>query len=204
MPDDSGTVQNSVQALDPCVPTPRTLALPKACIFIADETSTLPATFCHDFHLFTYFLLSSKRSNTRSNHDMALSYLILSFHTSKSHHQDEETDSIGIPTKNYLFRGRSNNPLILLIRLPHPIKVQLVIGIVPTMRPSLVIRLPVQVLIDNLASRQTGDLIRETDIRKRRRSRMKDGLPRNSRRRIGQFLNQPLERLDVSLEVSDL
>jgi len=46
---------------------------------------------CHNFHLFTYFLLSSKRPNTRSNHDMALSYLILSFHTSKSHHQDEES-----------------------------------------------------------------------------------------------------------------
>jgi len=50
---------------------------------------------CHDFHIFTHFLLSSKRPNTRSNHDMALSYLILSylffpFHTSKSHHQDEE------------------------------------------------------------------------------------------------------------------
>jgi len=38
---------------------------------------------CHDFHLFTHFLLSSKRPNTRSNHDMALSYLFLSFHTSK-------------------------------------------------------------------------------------------------------------------------
>jgi len=40
------------------------------------------------------FLLSSKRPNIRSNHDMALSYLILfilSFHTSKSHHQDEES-----------------------------------------------------------------------------------------------------------------
>jgi len=34
---------------------------------------------CHDFHIFTHFLLSSKRPNTRSNHDMALSYLILSF-----------------------------------------------------------------------------------------------------------------------------
>jgi len=43
---------------------------------------------CHDFHHFTHFLLSLKRPNTRSNHDMALSYLILpflilSFHTSK-------------------------------------------------------------------------------------------------------------------------
>jgi len=38
--------------------------------------------------IFTFSLiifLSSKRPNTRSNHDMALSYLILSFHTSKSH-----------------------------------------------------------------------------------------------------------------------
>jgi len=34
---------------------------------------------CHDFHLFTHFLLSSKCPNTRSNHDMALSYLILSY-----------------------------------------------------------------------------------------------------------------------------
>jgi len=50
-----------------------------------------PPLMCHDFHLFTYFLLSSKHPNTCSNHDMALSYLILSFHTSKSHHQNEES-----------------------------------------------------------------------------------------------------------------
>ena len=37
-------------------------------------------SLCHDFHIFTsLFLLSSKCPNTRSNHDMALSYLILSF-----------------------------------------------------------------------------------------------------------------------------
>jgi len=34
---------------------------------------------CHDFHLFTYFVLSSKCPNTCSNHDMALSYLIFSY-----------------------------------------------------------------------------------------------------------------------------
>ena len=43
----------------------------------------------------THFLLSSKRPNTRSNHDMALSlsYLILPylFTLQKSHHQDEES-----------------------------------------------------------------------------------------------------------------
>jgi len=55
-----------------------------------------------------------------------------------------------------------------------------------------------------LVGRQTGDLVRKTDIRKRRRSWTEDGLPRNSQRRIGQFLNNPLERLDASLEVSDL
>ena len=50
-----------------------------------------PNTHMSRFSPFTYFLLSSKRPNTCSNHDMALSYLILSFHTSKSHHQDEES-----------------------------------------------------------------------------------------------------------------
>ena len=34
---------------------------------------------CHDFHLFTYFLLSPKRPNTHSNHDMALSFLIFPY-----------------------------------------------------------------------------------------------------------------------------
>ena len=40
------------------------------------------ASSCHDFHHFIYFLLfllSPKRPNTRSNHDMALSHLILSY-----------------------------------------------------------------------------------------------------------------------------
>ena len=106
--------------------------------------------------------------------------------------------------KNYLLRGTSYNPLSLLIGLPDPIKVQLVVGIVPSMRPSLVIRLPVQVLVNNLVGRQTGDLIRETGIRKRRGSWMEDGLPWNSRRRIGQLLDQPLKGLDASLKISDL
>jgi len=158
-------------------------------------------TPCHDFHFFTYFLLSSKRPNTSSNHDMVLSYLFtLQSHTIKT----RKADSIAILTKNYLIRRRSHDPLILLIRLPNPIEVQLVVGIVPTMRPSLIIRLPVQVLIDNLTSGQTRDLVRETDVRKRRGSRTEDGLPRNSRRRIGQLLDHPLERLDASLGVSDL
>jgi len=35
---------------------------------------------CHDFHSFySFFFLSLKRPNTCSNHDMALSYLILSY-----------------------------------------------------------------------------------------------------------------------------
>jgi len=52
---------------------------------------------CHDFHpFFTYFFLSSKHPNARSNHNMALSYLILSyllfsFHNSKSHEEDRES-----------------------------------------------------------------------------------------------------------------
>jgi len=73
------------------------------------------------------------------------------------------------------------------------------------MRPSLVIRLPVQVLVDgSLVDGQTGNLIRKTNVRKRRRSWAEDGLPRNSRRRIGQLLDHPLERLNASLEVSNL
>ena len=48
---------------------------------------------CHDFHPFYLFSLRPKHPNTRSNHDMALSYLILSylFTLQKSHHQDEES-----------------------------------------------------------------------------------------------------------------
>jgi len=139
-------------------------------------------------------------------HYLILSYLFLSYlFTLQSHTiKTRKADSIGILTENYLLRGRSYNPLILLIGLPHPIKVQLVVGIVPTMQPSLVIRLPIQVLVDNLVDGQTGDLIRETDIRKRRESRTEDGLPWNSWRRIGQFLDHPLQGLDASLEVSDL
>jgi len=75
---------------------------------------------CHDFHIFTYFLLSSKRPNTCSNHDMALSYLILSYlFTFQSHTiKTRKADSIGIPTKNYLLGRSSHDPLVLLIRLP--------------------------------------------------------------------------------------
>jgi len=40
------------------------------------------------FTLFTHFFLSSKRPNTCSNHDMVLSYLIFSFHTSRSHEEE--------------------------------------------------------------------------------------------------------------------
>jgi len=43
------------------------------------RTASLCVERCHDFHLYTHFLLSSKRPNTRSNHDMALSYLIFSY-----------------------------------------------------------------------------------------------------------------------------
>jgi len=73
------------------------------------------------------------------------------------------------------------------------------------MWPSLVIRLPVQVLVnDGLVDGQTRDLIGETDVRKRRRSRTEDSLPWNDRRRVGQLLDQLLERLNPSFEVSDL
>jgi len=58
---------------------------------LVDYNSAEVSGWCHDFHLYTHFLLSSKRPNIRSNHDMALSYLIISFHTSKSHDQDEES-----------------------------------------------------------------------------------------------------------------
>ena len=171
------------------------------------STLCLNTHMCHDFHLFAYFLLSSKRPNTCSNHDIGiiLSFLILSFSHFKSHTiKTRKANSIGIPKENYLLRRSWHNPLILLIGFPQSIKVQLVISIVPTMRPSLVIRLPIQILIDNLVGRQTGNLIGETDIWKRRRSQTEDGLPQNSRRRIGQLLDQPLEGLDVSLEVSNL
>jgi len=73
------------------------------------------------------------------------------------------------------------------------------------MWPSLVIRLPVQVLVDDsLIDGQTRDFIRETDVRKRRRNRMEDGLLRNGRRRVGQLLDHPLKGLNPSLEVSNL
>jgi len=165
---------------------------------------------CHDFHFHTHFLLSSKRPNTRSNHDMALSYLIfyllsylftLQSHTIKT----RKADSIGIPIKNYLLGRRCHDPLVLLIGLPQSIEVQLIISVVPTMRPSLVIRLPIYILVDGgLIEGQTGNLVRETDVRKRRRSRTEDGFPRNRRRRVGQLLDHPLEGLDASLEVSNL
>jgi len=133
-----------------------------------------------------------------------LSYLIFSHfksHTIKT----RKTDSIGIPIKNYLFGRTRYNPLVLLIGLPNTIIVQLVISIVPTMRPSLVIRLLIYVLVDgSLIDGQTGNLIRETDVRKRRRRRTENHLPRNSRRRIGQFLNHPLQGRNSSLEVSNL
>ena len=75
---------------------------------------------CHDFHLYTHFLLSSKRPNTRSNHDMALSYLFLSYlFTLQSHTiKTRKADSIGIPIKNYLLGRTRHDPLVLLIRLP--------------------------------------------------------------------------------------
>jgi len=155
------------------------------------------------FTFFTHFLLSSKRPNTHSNHDMALSYLIFS-HFKVTPSRRGKADSIGKPIKNYLLGRSCHDPLVLLIGLPNPIEVQLIIGIIPSMRPSLIIRLPIQVLINNLIGGQAGDLVGETDVGKRRRSRTEDGLPRNSRRRIGQFLNHPLEGQDTSLEVSNL
>jgi len=137
---------------------------------------------------------------------MALSFFILSYlFTLQSHTiKTRKADSIGIPIKDYLL-GRSHNPLVLLIRLPQSIEAQLVISIVPTMRPSLVIRLPVYLLVDGgLIDGQTRNLIRETDIWERRRSRTEDGLPRNSRRRINQLLNHPLQRRNAGLQVSNL
>jgi len=159
------------------------------------------------FTFFTHFLLSSKRPNTRSNHDMALSYLILSYlFTLQSHTiKTRKADSIGTPIKNYLLGRGSHDPLVLLIGLSYSIEVQLVIGIVPTMWPSLVVRLPIHVLVNgSLVDSQAGNLVRETNVWKRRRSWTEDGLPRNSRRRIGQLLDHPLKRLDASLEVSNL
>jgi len=53
----------------------------KICDIIREMFSSDPAAnnfHCHDFHLYTHFLLSSKRPNTCSNHDMAFSYLIFS------------------------------------------------------------------------------------------------------------------------------
>ena len=63
--------------------------------------SFLISMMCHDFHLYTHFLLSSKRPNTRSNHDMALSYLILSYlFTLQSHTiKTRKADNIEIPTR---------------------------------------------------------------------------------------------------------
>jgi len=89
-----------------------------------------------------------------------------------------KADSIGIPIKNYLLGRSSHDPLVLLIGLPQSIEVQLVICIVPTVRPSLVIRLPIYITIDGgLVNGQTGNLIGKTDVGKRRRSRTKDSLP---------------------------
>jgi len=122
---------------------------------------------------------------------MVLSYLILSYlFTLQSHTiKTRKADSIAIPIKNYLLGRSRHDPLVLLIGLPQSIKVQFVISIVTTMRPSLVVRLPIHVLVnDGLIDGQAGNLIGETDVRKRRRSRTEDGLPRNSRRRIGQLI----------------
>jgi len=55
-----------------------------------------------------------------------------------------------------------------------------------------------------LICRQTGNLIGKTDVRKRRRSWMENSLSRNFWRRTGQFLDQPLEGLNASLEISNL
>jgi len=134
---------------------------------------------------------------------LIFSYLIFSHF--KVTIKTRKADSIGIPIKNYLLGRSCHDPLVLLIGLPQSIEVQLVISIVPTMRPSLVIRLPIYVLVDGgLVNGQTGDLIRETDVRKRRRRRTENRLPRNSRRRIGQLLDHPLQGRNTSLKISDL
>jgi len=142
---------------------------------------------------------------------MALSYLFLSYlflsylFTLQSHTvKTRKADSIETPIKDYLLR-RSHDPLVLLIGLPQSIEVQFVVSIVPAMRPSPVIRLPIHVLVNSgLVDSQTGNLIRETDVWERRRSRTEDGLPWNSWRRIYQLLDHPLQGCDTSLQVSNL
>jgi len=70
---------------------------------------------------------------------------------------------------------------------------------------SLVIRLPVQILVDDgLVNGQTRNFIWGADVRKRRRSQTEDGLPWNSWRRVGQLLDQLLKGLDLSLKISNL
>ena len=56
--------------------------------------SMFSSDVCHDFHiLYLPFSLSSKRPNTRSNHDMALSYLFFLF-TLQSHTRQRQGKQI--------------------------------------------------------------------------------------------------------------
>jgi len=108
-----------------------------------------------------YFSKSLKRPNTRSNHDMALSYLILSYlifsHFKVTQRKTGKADSIGIPIQNYLLVNRHSNPLILLVGVPIPILLD--ISLIPTMRPSPIEGRPVEEVVDNgLIDGQTRDL----------------------------------------------
>jgi len=72
---------------------PTLLPIPPSVVIFVQAASSyanclaITAT-CHNFHRFTHFFLSPKHPNTRSNHDMILSYLIFSFHTLRSHEEE--------------------------------------------------------------------------------------------------------------------
>jgi len=182
------------------------------------EPKRVEVGWCHDFHLLfskskapehsfnDFHKFKAPEHSFKSRHNVILPYLFLiSLKLQVTPIKTRKADSIGIQIKNYLLRGRSNDPFILLIRIPQSIEVQLVISLVSTMQPSLIIRLPVQVLVnDGLVDGQTRNLVWETDIRKRRRSGMEGNLLWNNGRRIGQLLDHPLEGLNLSLKISNL
>jgi len=173
-----------------------------------NEWVAVPVDECHNFHLFTYFFLSSKRPNTRSNHDMALSYLILSYlfssHFKVTRRRTGKADSIGIPIRNYLLVDWNSNPLVLLVGVPIPILLH--ISLIPTMRPTPIEGRPIKELVDGgLVNGQTRDLLRrETNVGKRRRSNPECHFLGNRRSRTSQLLNQELQSVNPSLEVDNL